>query len=133
MGFAQADPSLRVRQQELSWREFDAQTLILDERSWQYMTVEANEVILWRTLVEGLQRANWPRYSPRHTESGSTARAPMSPHSFQCSSAATRREGSDFGWRPGLNPWFGSAAVSGAEALPILAPSIAASGRGELW
>ena len=47
---------LKLRTEELDWREIDRDIVILDGRDASYFTVNGSGALLWRTLATGATR-----------------------------------------------------------------------------
>ena len=43
----------RLRQQDLAWRVVEAEAIVLDNRTWQYLSVNQTGAALWQLLSEG--------------------------------------------------------------------------------
>jgi hypothetical protein len=48
---------LRLRVDNLAWREFDGQGILLDLRSSTYLAANESATVLWRLLAAGTTRA----------------------------------------------------------------------------
>jgi Coenzyme PQQ synthesis protein D (PqqD) len=51
-----ADASLVLAEEFLTWREVDEEIVVLDRRSWMYMGVNGSGVLLWKEIVDGASR-----------------------------------------------------------------------------
>lgn len=47
------DVELRIREQDLYWREIDGQVFALDGRTWDYLSLNESGRLLWDQLVDG--------------------------------------------------------------------------------
>lgn len=43
---------LRLRADDLSWRDVEGDIVILDERTWNYVHLNATASVLWRALAD---------------------------------------------------------------------------------
>jgi hypothetical protein len=41
---------------DVTWRELDGEIVLLENRSWRYLGVNASGAVLWRLLVDGTSR-----------------------------------------------------------------------------
>jgi len=48
--------TLRLRREDLEWREIDSDIVILDGRDATYMTLNGSGALLWRRLAESATR-----------------------------------------------------------------------------
>ena len=48
-----AEPTLRLRQADLAWREFGTETVLIDLRTSTYLETNAAATLLWRRLESG--------------------------------------------------------------------------------
>ena len=48
-----SEPVLRLRGDDLAWREFDGEAVLLDLRTSMYLAANAAATILWRQLEQG--------------------------------------------------------------------------------
>jgi len=46
---------LRLRTDDLSWRDVDDDVVVLDETTWKYVHLNASASVLWRALATGEQ------------------------------------------------------------------------------
>lgn len=46
-------PVLRLRQDDLAWREFDGEAVLLDLRTSMYLATNPAATVLWRELAQG--------------------------------------------------------------------------------
>ncbi|MDQ8046076.1 MAG: HPr-rel-A system PqqD family peptide chaperone [Solirubrobacteraceae bacterium] len=46
---------MQLRTADVSWRDVDNDVVLLDERTWKYVHLNAAASVLWRALVEGPQ------------------------------------------------------------------------------
>lgn len=51
------DRVLRLREDDLSWREAIDATVVLDHRSWVYLSINGSGASLWSALVRGATHA----------------------------------------------------------------------------
>lgn len=51
------EPRLRLRSQQLEWREVEGEVVALDLRQLRYLGVNRSGAVLWPALVEGATRA----------------------------------------------------------------------------
>ncbi len=54
---AREDKRLALAHERLTWREVDTQVIVLDKRSWNYLSINDTGTQLWRQLAEGATRA----------------------------------------------------------------------------
>lgn len=43
----------RLRQEDLTWREAEGATIVLDGRTWKYLKLNGSGAVLWRALAGG--------------------------------------------------------------------------------
>jgi hypothetical protein len=48
---------MQLRTDDLSWREVDEDVVVLDERTWKYVHLNATASLLWRALADGASEA----------------------------------------------------------------------------
>jgi hypothetical protein len=48
---------LRLRADDLSWRDVEGDIVILDERTWNYVHLNATASVLWRSLADAASEA----------------------------------------------------------------------------
>jgi hypothetical protein len=51
----QAEEMIRLRE-EVVWREFDGEVVVLDSRSWNYLGINSTGAELWPLVVRGATR-----------------------------------------------------------------------------
>jgi hypothetical protein len=44
---------IRVRTEAVTWRLVDGEVIVLDRRSWDYISINDSGAVLWQRLVEG--------------------------------------------------------------------------------
>ena len=49
---------LRLRNEDLKWRAVESEIIILDRRTWAYISVNDSGAVLWHHMVEGATRAD---------------------------------------------------------------------------
>ncbi len=50
------DPVLRIRSDDLFWREIEGEGVALDGQTWDYLTLNESGRILWEKLQQGASR-----------------------------------------------------------------------------
>jgi hypothetical protein len=48
---------LALASERLIWREVDDQVIVLDKRTWHYLSINDSGALLWRQIAEGATRA----------------------------------------------------------------------------
>ncbi len=48
--------TLRLRREDLTWSRVDDEIVVLDNRTWEYLTVSGSGTALWELLLEGADR-----------------------------------------------------------------------------
>ncbi len=49
-------PMLKLRTEDLEWRQIDDEIVVLDARCAEYLAIEGSAVVLWRALETGASR-----------------------------------------------------------------------------
>lgn len=47
------EPTYRIREDQLSWREVEDEVVLLDERDWTYLHLNGTGATLWKALADG--------------------------------------------------------------------------------
>lgn len=48
--------TLDLAQERLIWREVDGQVIVLDKRTWSYLSINDSGALLWREIAGGATR-----------------------------------------------------------------------------
>jgi hypothetical protein len=48
---------LDLAEESLIWREVDGQVIVLDKRTWSYLSINDSGALLWREIAKGAKRA----------------------------------------------------------------------------
>lgn len=46
-------PVITLRSSELSWREADEEIFVMDERTWEYLSIGGSGTVIWKRIAEG--------------------------------------------------------------------------------
>lgn len=49
---------LDLAEERLIWREVDGQVIVLDKRTWSYLSINDSGALLWREIARGATRAD---------------------------------------------------------------------------
>jgi hypothetical protein len=49
---------MRLREPDLFWREIDEEIVVLDGRTWEYLSLNSSARVLWKRLVDGASAAD---------------------------------------------------------------------------
>ena len=67
---------MRLRTQDISWREVEGDVVVLDERTWNYVHLNGTASLLWRALAGGSsESALIEQLVEQFPEAGPTAEA----------------------------------------------------------
>jgi hypothetical protein len=47
---------IRLRDEDVTWRSVDDEVIVLDRRSWAYLSVNGSGALLWPRVVDGTTR-----------------------------------------------------------------------------
>jgi Coenzyme PQQ synthesis protein D (PqqD) len=51
------NPSPKLVEESLTWREVDGEIVVLDRRNWMYMSINDSGALLWMQIIEGAPRS----------------------------------------------------------------------------